>query len=292
MSTPADQISYGCICHGRYAPNGSVPATVSGDVSDAVKKDVYERFDIGAVVDPKFYEREETDAKVDKGPCELLNHGSIGTKADAYLGSSWQDYLKAIAAREMNWLQLRSLHPRPVSGYAVPGSFQSRSTHDDPGQHMDVYEKYLKVIPHLAPKDGNLTRSTLTHWDLGANNVFVQDGQITSVIDWQNTWALPLFFHALPPALVVYTGEKQVYLPDGFANLPEGEEKNTIERRVEKTILQWLFFNGTQNRNPVLNECFSRFRSLTVQQLINAAMNTWTKVLLRSGKAWPIYGGM
>lgn len=52
-----------------------------------------------------------------------------------------------------------------------------------PEAHIDLYERFEKVIEDLIPDDTDLSRSTLWHWDLHRPNIFVQHGKITALID-------------------------------------------------------------------------------------------------------------
>lgn len=63
----------------------------------------------------------------------------------------------------------------------------------------------MEVADYLLPK-GDQIRSTLWHWDIHAPNMFVHKDCITSLIDWQDTWAGPLFLQARSPQLVDYNG--------------------------------------------------------------------------------------
>ena len=64
---------------------------------------------------------------------------------------------------------------------------------------LSLLDKFDAVSPYLPPSDPNLNKATLSHWDLRAPNLFVEDGRITSLIDWQDTWVGPLFMQERRP---------------------------------------------------------------------------------------------
>lgn len=96
---------------------------------------------------------------------------------------------------------------------------------------------FLRLIPYLLPPKEELSRSTLWHWDIHSANLFVEGNQITSLIDWQDTWVGPLFLQYRHPKLVDVNGEVLLKLPETYGSLEEGDEKAGIRRRVEKSLI-------------------------------------------------------
>jgi Predicted aminoglycoside phosphotransferase len=80
-------------------------------------------------------------------------------------------------------------------------------------------EKYLKVAPAIMGIDLVLTRPTLWHGDLHSSNMFIDDGHITAIIDWQGSWAGPLFLQSQPSRIVDYPGSILLQRPDNFDGL-------------------------------------------------------------------------
>ncbi|KAL2862667.1 uncharacterized protein BJX67DRAFT_391106 [Aspergillus lucknowensis] len=66
--------------------------------------------------------------------------------------------------------------------------------------HALLLQRYLKVAPYLLPADNSVVASHLWHTDLHAANIFVKDGRISSIIDWQGTWAITFDTPSPPPA--------------------------------------------------------------------------------------------
>jgi hypothetical protein len=63
-----------------------------------------------------------------------------------YVGESPQDYLTAIANREIAWIR----------GFAVPKPpkdiFVASEAQNSPNSHVSLYEMFLRTIPYLFPK--------------------------------------------------------------------------------------------------------------------------------------------
>ena len=155
----------------------------------------------------------------------------------------------------------------------------------DPKLHIEQYKRFFKVIPLIASEETHLKnrqglmRGTLGHWDLNAANIFVKDNRISTIIDWQGASILPLFFHAEAPQLVDYPGEKQLELPEDFAQMEPGDEKDALERHVESSILDWTYYNATgQVKGSPIHPIHAVYQSPTtrrVQQLIGCAEGSW-----------------
>lgn len=76
-------------------------------------------------------------------------------------------------------------------------------------------EEILALLDVDKPCFGEVTVPTLCHWDLWDGNVFVRDGHISGIIDWERTmWAEPLMCdqfrrHNLRPALLEGYGQTE-----------------------------------------------------------------------------------
>ena len=92
---------------------------------------------------------------------------------------------------------------------------------------------FLHTIPYLFPKNETLSRSTLWHWYIYSANFFAEGNRITSLIDWQDIWAGPLFLQLRHPKLVDYNGEVLLKLPDNYESLEEGHEKLARESKLK-----------------------------------------------------------
>ena len=184
------------------------------------------------------------------------------------IGETGHDYLKALANNQINWLR-RDIPPARPSNI-----FQKSDTQNSPDAHIALYEKYLDITPDILPEDERMTRSTLWHWDMHASNFFVKDDRITSLIDWQSTWAGPLFLQYRTPKLVKYTGDLILRLPENYRDMEE-RVKERVAKQVERSLVQYFYELRTQKRNPLLAEVNNVPHGTTRRQTIEFAGDTW-----------------
>lgn len=122
--------------------------------------------------------------------------------------------------------------------------------------------------------DEPLTHSTLWHTDLHSANLFVKNGRVTAVIDWQGLWAGPLFLQSRPSPLVDYQGNMLLQRPDDFDGL-EPDEQARVKLAISKSTLFQLYLLETATRNPSLAEVFHLDHGKTRCMPIEFAGNTW-----------------
>lgn len=150
-----------------------------------------------------------------------------------------------------------------------------------PIEHIALLQKYLAVAPHLLPQEDDVSlRSFLWHTDLRLPNIFVDDnGNITSIIDWQSVWAGPLFLKARHPQFLNYNGEITLKLPDDFKQL-DPDSQVAVEERVSKSILLYLFESYTAEKNPLLDKVFRYSNGKTRTDPIRFVGSTWDEDIL------------
>lgn len=184
------------------------------------------------------------------------------------LGSNPKDYALCVGWREMEW----------INNYAIPKSHCDAilvtPAQNNPQEHLKLLERYLKVAPSLVDIDTPLTRSTLWHTDLHSSNLFVDNNHITAVIDWQGSWAGPLFLQAQPSPLVDYQGSILLNRPDNFDDL-DLDRQAQIKQKIFKSTLFQLYLIETEERNPILAKAFHIDHGKTRRLPIEFAGNTW-----------------
>lgn len=102
--------------------------------------------------------------------------------------------LRSHAEKELAWIRKygRKQHPF-YREYAESFGYKKQ----DPQDHIHSLEDYLRLVPHLIPKDATVHSPTLRHPDLSPNNIMISDDlQITGFIDWQHSEVLPAFLAA------------------------------------------------------------------------------------------------
>lgn len=122
--------------------------------------------------------------------------------------------------------------------------------------------------------DPLLSRPTLWHGDLHSSNFFVENNFITAVIDWQGSWAGPLFLQANPSPLVDYQGSILLNRPDNFNDL-DPEQQTQIKRQIFKSTLLQLYLIETGKRNPLLAKAFHLDHGKTRRLAVELAGNSW-----------------
>ncbi|GKZ80299.1 phosphotransferase enzyme [Aspergillus niger] len=205
----------------KDAPPGSQPAIVEGDNYPLeVRQKIAERFSIGPVVDTAFWSNERGSMNIDRGPW-----------------TSAIDYIRALADREISWIKE---HTMPRSPDDPLFTFYSQN---DPAEHISLLQKYLTVTPHLIPQDKDILGSFLWHTDLRTPNIFVDNsGHITSIIDWQSTWAGPLFLEGRHPQFLDYAGDSLLKPPKNFKQLDNDTQKD-LREKISRSILLYLYEN-------------------------------------------------
>lgn len=193
--------------------------------------------------------------------CLLLNR--LHLTDCQYTGETPLDYLKAIANREIAWLNTFAV-PKPPNDM-----FLASQAQNSPSSHLSLYKMFLRIIPYLLPQNKKLSASTLWHWDIDSANLFVEGDRITSLIDWQDTWVGPLFLQFRHPKLVDYNGDFLLKLPETYESLEEGDEKARNRKQVEKSIVLYSYERDTEKENSLLGEILhiplGRIRRETVQ---------------------------
>lgn len=107
-----------------------------------------------------------------------------------------------------------------------------------------------------------------------APNIFVKYDRITSLIDWQSTWAGSLFLQYRYPKLVNYTGEVMLRLPEGYKDM-EKSNKDRVADQVERSIVQFLYEAETKKQNPLLVRVNDTPQGTTRRRTIEFAEDTW-----------------
>ncbi|KNG87845.1 hypothetical protein ANOM_003744 [Aspergillus nomiae NRRL 13137] len=219
---------YGNIYFASDAVEGAVPAEIISDVPPKLKAKALKTFTIGPSVERDFWKKERSEMQLDRGPWLTA-----------------LEYATSVGRREISW----------IKKYAIPKASDDpllvSAAQNDPGAHIQLLEKYLTVAPCLLKIDRQLTRSILWHTDLHSSNLFVDNGHITAVIDWQGSWAGPILLQAKASPLVDYQGPMLFKRPDNFDTLDD-EHKAQVKQQISKSSLFQLYLLETEENNPGL----------------------------------------
>ncbi|OJD22272.1 hypothetical protein ACJ73_06381 [Blastomyces percursus] len=198
-----------------------------------------------------------------------VNRGPWGNSADL---------LKAVGNRELIWLQKygqRRFPREPL--YREFYNYQKV----DPQVQINSLTDYLKVAPHIAPEGKELNKPTIRHPDLSPCNIFISEsGNITGIIDWQHTTALPIFLQAKIPKHFQNYGDdnsedfQPPKLPENFDSLTESEKEE--EEDLYRRRQLHYFYLGFTNRNNRLHFRAMRSYDLVVRnRLYEAGGRPW-----------------
>lgn len=179
------------------------------------------------------------------------------------------DYIRALALREIAWIQKYATPRSPDDPFFVSHSQNS------PAEHISLLEKYISIAPYLLPREEDLLGLFLWHTDLRTPNIFVNDnGNITSIIDWQSVWAGPLFLEGRHPHFLDYNGDMILELPENFKQL-DNSTQTAVRDQVTKSILLYLYEKYTAERSPILSKVFQYPNGRTITDPIRFVGNTW-----------------
>ncbi|RMZ82324.1 hypothetical protein DV738_g1742, partial [Chaetothyriales sp. CBS 135597] len=249
---------YGNLYYATDAFPGCEKAEIVSSASQSQREESEKRFVIGPVVDTHFWDQGRAAMDIDRGPWK-----------------SPTDYLKAICLREISWIRQYAI-PKPSHSH---GLFSVSTAQNTPSCHIALYEKLLAISDSLLLEKQELIRSTLWHWDIHAPNLFIDDGKVTSLIDWQDAWAGPLLLQARQPRLIRYNGESMLKLPEHYDTLVDKEGKARIRAQVEKSLALWVYESETKKSNPILYELSHLPQWRTMRDTVEFASNThWDEI--------------
>ena len=134
-------------------------------------------------------------------------------------------------------------------------------------------------MPFIFPTDDKLISPVVWHRDLHKGNIFVQNGKISSILDWQSVWIGPLLLRARSPLLVDYKGEILLRLPENLKEFPV-EEQDCLRYQVQRSVLVYLYENNTREWNPALDNVLRLPQGKTIDQLVEFAGMTWDADIL------------
>ena len=191
------------------------------------------------------------------------------------LGKTGRDYGEAVAHREIVWIRHYS-KPNDAAG----GGFLNLSeSQRSPQDHIQLLQKYLSAFSRILPANPDLLRPTLWHSDIHDGNIYVQEGKISSIIDWQCTWIRPLILQARIPQLIDYNGEMLLRLPTNYKELPE-DEKERVADQVSRSLQLFVYEERRAQQNPLLQTAMKHPHAKMLSRLISFADNSWDDDIL------------
>lgn len=162
-------------------------------------------------------------------------------------------FVEAMAKNEISYVE-QNADPRM-------NFYRSSTEPQCPSEAVGLLKRYLNIANAMIPVPGSetskdITSSTLWHPDLHLDNIFVnpQSRRITSIIDWQWSAVLPLYYQArIPRAFedpgLISDGAQVSDLPQDYAILPCDERTRCDFMRRSKACQQFYELE-TSRKNP------------------------------------------
>ena len=140
-----------------------------------------------------------------------------------------------------------------------------------PTAALNLLKRCRLIMQHLIPKSQesfDSSQPALWHGDLHLGNIFISPtGNISSIIDWQETTLEPLILKAkLPRFLEVNSGHIRLELPDGFSSMLE-PSKSIIWNEFCQSMLQQYYFGSLRTTLPEIAHVFDNDPLLALRQL-------------------------
>ncbi|KAL5499063.1 hypothetical protein ACEPAH_1581 [Sanghuangporus vaninii] len=228
-------------------------------------------FVVGLHVGSAFWAKERKELDIDRGP--------------------WKNtlsYMTAAARREIAWISKFAKMDKKRSSF-YPPAYQ-------PSAHVALLERYLEVIPHLAPSDTDVTRTALVYDDSSQANIFISEDklaegkiEISAVIDWSCTAVRPLFMaarwpkfakHPSPHTMPPHSGGES----DGAGDVPPRnfdaslckEELFDAQADLELRTLHDHYGKACAQRNPEYYRAMSFNNRELVEMMVDFSGRTWT----------------
>lgn len=252
------------------------------------------RFCLGPLAHPNFMHSEVERAGISCGPCKLLKFLRYSVRPNiSFARTSPEDYL--IAAIDCSISRVKSQQEGRKDRELADSCFDfPLNTFSDysPETALGFLHQYRLAAPSFVPSLSQysvLTQPVFWHKDLHLGNIFVNPrGIISGIIDWQDTYCLPLFFQAEVPTFSdFYRDSPSFELPHNFSTIPKGDEKKEeLARRFLQTKLRQYYLASFSEDSSGISKILENPSWADLQDLaISAAGRSFTRpadfILLR-----------
>ncbi|CZT50286.1 uncharacterized protein RSE6_11239 [Rhynchosporium secalis] len=151
----------------------------------------------------------------------------------------------------------------------------------DPQVQIRHLSDYLKVAPHLVPKEDQLNLPTIRHPDLSPSNILISDcGDITGLIDWQHATILPIFLLAKIPKHFQNYGDddsenfRRPQLAEDFANMTSSEKELEMDRYRRRQV-HYFYLGYTSELNKAHFQAMGKYNLVLRNRLYDTAGRPW-----------------
>ncbi|KAF8809239.1 hypothetical protein BYT27DRAFT_6526665 [Phlegmacium glaucopus] len=187
-------------------------------------------------------------------------------------------YIKAVVECEIKWIQSCSNTP---SAQNQIGARQSVI------QHITLLKKWLTLAPAVLPSREHCM-PTLSHPDLHAANMFVNDNNLISVaaiIDWQGAAIRPLFETIMPDFVDIDTKNlkyakvpgdlQQPVLPDNFDELGVAQ-KSEAHAEIRQVASNHQFLKLVRQLRPELYSALRLHQKEDLRRAVYYSSHSWS----------------
>jgi hypothetical protein len=195
------------------------------------------------------------------------------------VGADIHSYIKAVVDCEIKWIQSYANSPNAQNQLGARHSAV---------QHISLLKKWLSLSPAVLPAPEYCT-PTLSHPDLHAANIFVNDDDsmsVTAIIDWQGAAIRPLFETVVPKFINIDTKNlkyaqlpagdlQQPVLPDNFDELDVAQKLNA-RAEVRHVASNHLFLRLVCQLRPVLYAAFRLHQMEDLRRAIYYSSHSWS----------------
>ncbi|KAI4652080.1 hypothetical protein J4E93_002277 [Alternaria ventricosa] len=254
---------------------------------------------VGPYVSTRWWYRERGDLEIDRGPRKFLQLIFGNQLSLVHVDIDPQLVLRSHAEKELAWIRKYGGPRYPFyREYAESFGYKKQ----DPQDHVQSLEDYMRLVPHLVPKDATVHSPTLRHPDLSPNNILVSDDlQITGFIDWQHSEVLPAFLAAdIPAAFANYADEEsrsftEPKLPENLSSMA-GNERAEAEELYRRRHIHFWYLGLTQMLNEPHWQACTHDGTFMTRQIFHDAGAPWEgdNAHLQIGIAdvvekWPVF---
>ena len=195
---------------------------------------------------------------------EILTPTEGHVSGHQFLDRSHIDFLETIDSSSLTFVEAMAKNEILYIGHHADSRmnyYRSSTQPQYPSEAVSLLKRYLKIADAMIPTHKSeilkdINSPTLWHPDLHLDNIFVdpKSRQITSIIDWQWSAVLPLYYQCgIPRAFEnprsPLDGAQLSELPHDYASLPQ-DERTRMCVMGQSEACQKFYELETSSKNP------------------------------------------
>ncbi|KAJ7641631.1 protein kinase subdomain-containing protein PKL CAK Fmp29 [Roridomyces roridus] len=150
-----------------------------------------------------------------------------------------------------------------------------------PSEHIESLHDYIRIAPHLIPTDPALSRFTIRHPQIQAENITVSrssDGisSIVALISWRHTAILPaLLLSQLPYESEKSEESSRPTLPENVDQCQCANHQKADRDLYQRRLMNYHYLREVEEHNPAHHRCVADEMTRDRRQLFNFAGEPW-----------------